>query len=237
MSTLPNQVERLKRAEQQFRLACTVNLAVANGVQTLDVPVEWTFGHHRVSYADFGLRNDQADFAASQLELTATLVLAGVVRDAIVASFPDPKSHEDIRVKFAYQISRMIRNAFAHSFVAPRWSIDSDCRNQKYSIDKIIELDTTSLHDQPLCWQHYGGPLAMFMFGRFVRVELLKDQIDPSRTKPAFPKLETYQQGRLILNRIEALPEGAIEVARAGPGERLELGGGHYVVVPAAKEG
>jgi hypothetical protein len=53
-------VKKLMLAEQQFRLACTVNLAVANNVQTLDVPVEWTFGKHRVSYEDFGLRPDQA---------------------------------------------------------------------------------------------------------------------------------------------------------------------------------
>jgi hypothetical protein len=39
-------LNRLKLAEQQFRLACTGHLAVANGLQTLDVPVEWTFGRH-----------------------------------------------------------------------------------------------------------------------------------------------------------------------------------------------
>jgi hypothetical protein len=54
-------VKKLMLAEQQFRLACTVNLAVENNVQTLDVPVEWSFGKHRVSYEEFGLRPDQAE--------------------------------------------------------------------------------------------------------------------------------------------------------------------------------
>jgi hypothetical protein len=61
MDNREQHVNRLKLAEQQFRLACTVHLAVANAVQTLDVPVEWTFGKHRVSYEDFGLRPDGRD--------------------------------------------------------------------------------------------------------------------------------------------------------------------------------
>lgn len=79
-------VGKLRVAEHQFRLACTVNFAVANRAQTLDVPVEWVFGRHRVSYRDFGLRWDQAEWAAVQLEMTATCVLAGAIRDVIVES-------------------------------------------------------------------------------------------------------------------------------------------------------
>jgi hypothetical protein len=33
-------LNQLRLAEQQFRLACTVHLAVTNDVQTLDVPVD-----------------------------------------------------------------------------------------------------------------------------------------------------------------------------------------------------
>ena len=42
-------LNRLELAEHQFRLACTVHLAVANGVQTFDVPVVRAFGRHRVT--------------------------------------------------------------------------------------------------------------------------------------------------------------------------------------------
>ena len=112
-------LNRLRIAEQQFRLACTVNLAVTNDVQTLDVPVVWTFGRHKVSFEDFGLRKDQAEGAASQLEMTSTLVIAGAIRDAIVSLFETPKSNADPRVVAAYQIARMIRNAFAHSMISP----------------------------------------------------------------------------------------------------------------------
>jgi len=221
-------LNRLKLAEQQFRLACTVNLAVTNDVQTLDVPVIWTFGRHKVSYEDFGLRKDQAEGAASQLEMTATFVIAAAIRDAIVALFENPKSHTDQRVVAAYQISRMIRNAFAHSMIYPRWSIDNDCRDLVFEIADIIKLDTRGLSDQPLDWRHYGGPLAMFQFGRFVRLDLLGDQIDPNRQKPPYPTVENYQQGRLVMRKIDQLPEGVV-LLRLSPGESLNLGGGHFI--------
>lgn len=222
---------RLKIAEQQFRLAVTVNLAVTNGVQTLDVPVEWTFGEHRVRYEDFGLRPDQAGLAAACLEHTAMLAMSGVIRDAIVALFEDPKNHSDSNVVAAYQISRLVRNAFAHSFVAPTWSIDEDCRSRTFEIDEIIRLDTTELQGQPMQWPHYGGPLAIFKFGRFVRETLLGDKVDPQRKKPLFPTLECYQQGRLVVRKVDRIPEGAVVVMRAGPGERIDLGGGHSLEV------
>jgi hypothetical protein len=226
---------RLRLAEQQFRLACTVNLAVSNGVQTLDVPIEWVFGRHRVSYKDFGLRHDQVDYAASQLEMTATLVMASTARDALVELFPGTKEHVDPNVVAAYQISRLIRNAFAHNMISPIWSIDDDCRDKIFEIDKVIRLDTAHLNGIYLDWRHYGGPLAIFCLGRYVREVLLNDSVDPNRAKPPHPILECYQQGRLILRRIEKLPEDAIIVASAKPGERLELGDGHWIGGPVRK--
>lgn len=196
-------LNRLKLAEQQFRLACTVHLAVTNGVQTLDVPVEWAFGRHRVSYEDFGLRPDQADYAALQLELTATFVVTGVIRDALVGLFENPKADQNPDVIASYQISRLIRNAFAHSMLYPLWSVDEDCRDRTFAIEDIISLNTAGLHGKALDWHDYGGPLAIFYFGRFVREVLLGDKIDPEREKPPFPTVENYQQGRLILRRID----------------------------------
>ena len=220
-------LNRLKLAEQQFRLACTVHLAVATGAQTLDVPVEWTFGKHRVSYEDFGLRTDQADYAALHLEMTATFVVAGVIRDALVALFGNPRAHQNPDVAAAYQISRLIRNAFAHSMLYPRWSIDQDCRDRTFSIDSVILLNTTDMNGKALDWRDYGGPLAIFHFGRFVRQVLLGDQVDPNREKPPFPAVACYQQGRLVLRRIDKPPAGFAEVIRVGPGESIDLGGGH----------
>jgi hypothetical protein len=169
-------VKRLMLAEQQFRLACTVNLAVANNVQTLDVPVEWTFGKHRVSYEDFGLRPDQAELTAPLLEMTATFVVVAAIRDALIGCFPNTKNHANQNVVAAYQISRMLRNAFSHSMLCPVWAIDENCKDRVFAIDRIISLNTAGLHGKWVDWRDYGGPLAIFKFGRFVRETLLEKQ-------------------------------------------------------------
>lgn len=131
----------------------------------------------------------------------------------------------------AYQISRMIRNAFSHSMVTPRWSIDTDCQQRTFAIDGVISLDTCNLHDKSLEWHDYGGPLAMFQFARFVRECLLGAKLDPNRQKPNFPTLECYRQGRLIFRRVDEIPANATLVASAGPGETIDLGDGHVVTV------
>ena len=230
MTNREQHLNRLKLAEHQFRLACTVHLAVFNGVQTLDVPVEWVFGKHRVSYEDFGLRPDQASQAASQLEMTATFVVAGVIRDALAELFDNPKAHENPDVVASYQISRMIRNAFSHSMLYPRWSIDSDCQNRVFTINHVISLDTTELHDKRAGWEDYGGPLAIYHFGRFVREVLLDDEVDPNRKKPSHPTVECYQRGRLILRRRDKLPTGLKEVVH------IDLGDGDHLHVITRKD-
>lgn len=229
MNRRDQHLNRLRLAEQQFRLACTVHLAVANEAQTLDVPVEWTFGTHRVFYEDFGLRPDQAPGAALHLEMTATFVMASVIRDAIVALFENPKSHTDARVADSYQISRLVRNAFAHSMLYPVWSIDDDCRDRTFAIESVIALQTAGLHGTFLEWKHYGGPLAIFYFGRFVRGVLLGDPVDPHRQKPTFPKIVCYQQGRLIARRLRNASEAPPEALKLPAGKALKLGHGHWL--------
>lgn len=230
-------VRQIMLAEQQFRLACTAHLAVINEIQTLDVPVEWTFGKHRVSYQDFGLRPDQALLAAHALEETAMLVLTSTIRDAIVALFPNPKAHNNPDVVASYQISRIIRNAFAHSVIDPIWSIDTDCMDKTFAIEGVISLCTTDLHGKRIGWPDYGGPLAIFHFGRFVREVLLQAPVDPNRKKPDYPSVASYQMGRVVIRKVDELPPGLVEVARAGPGESVDLGDGYILrVLPYADE-
>ena len=163
--------------------------------------------------------------------MTATCVLAAAIRDVIVEAFKNPKRDGNWDVVNAYQISRMIRNAFSHSMVIPRWSIDTDCQQRTFAIDGVISLDTCNLHGKPLEWNDYGGPLAMFQFGKFVRECLLGGKLDPTRRKRNFPTLECYQQGRLIFPRVDEIPANTTLVASAGQGETIEPGDGHVLRV------
>jgi hypothetical protein len=201
MTDLEKQIGRLFSAELQFRLASAARLAVTMEKQPLDVPIEWSHGHTKVKYEDVALRQDQADFAAWNLHRSATFLMAVAMKDAIKFAQPDPKNSTDQNVKSAYQISRLIRNSFAHSPFDPIWSIDPNCRDTVFEVEGIISLDTHDLQGKPFDWKHYGGPLALYMLCLYVRFEILKDEKKP-RKVVTLPEEIYYQQGDLILMKL-----------------------------------
>jgi len=77
--------------------------------------MEWAHGKHRVHYSEMALRQDQADFAAWNLHQSATFLMAVAIKDAIKSVAEDPKNGGDENIHSAYEISRLIRNAFAHA--------------------------------------------------------------------------------------------------------------------------
>jgi hypothetical protein len=194
-------------AELQFRLASAVRLATTLEREPLDIPMQWSHGKHVLRYEELALRQDQADFAAWSLHRSATFLLAVAMKDAIVAAHPDPKSSSDPEIANAYQIARLIRNAFAHSPFDPTWSIDKDCLGRVFAVRNIISLDTNGIQGTRLKWEHYGGPLALLRLSQFVRFEILKQQRTERKVIP-LPKRYYYQQGDLILERLERFPDG-----------------------------
>lgn len=235
MTDREHHIGQLFTAELQFRLASAVRLAVVGNRQPLDLPMEWTHGAHRVGYAEIALRQDQADYAAAFLQRSATYLMAVAMKDAIRAVVPDPKDSPDADVRAAYQIARLIRNAFAHAPFSPTWSIDPDCRDKTFEIADLIKLDTTGLQGAAFDWRHYGGPLALFRLGRFVRTAILKDDPGPRKVVP-MPGRTIMQQGDLILEKIDAIPPDAVPVdVERRPDGGIDLGGGH-VLYPERKD-
>jgi hypothetical protein len=234
MSDIAHQIQQLRLAELQFHLASAVRLATTMKSQPLDLPIEWSHGKHSVRYSEIALAEDDADYAAWSLHRSATFLMAVAMKDAIRAAVHDPKTATDADVRSAYQISRLIRNAFAHAPFDPVWSIDPDCRDRVFAVRDIIKLDTTGLHDQRFDWRHYGGPLALLRLSQFVRVEILQDAEPPSPVIP-IPREVYIQQGDLILHKIDEIPPGAVpvEVQRL-PDGGIPLGGGH-VIYPDGK--
>lgn len=228
-------IRHLFTAELQFRLASAVRLATTRQVQPLDLPMEWTHGQHRVKYDEIALRPDQADFAACFIHRSATFLMAVVIKDAIRAVVPDPKASSDPDVRAAYQVARLIRNAFTHAPFSPTWSIDPDCRDKVFAVSDVITLDTTGLHGRSFDWRHYGGPLALFRLCRFVRIQILKDEATPRKIVP-IPANVIYQQGSLILTKVDKIPPdaGTAEVGRL-PDGGIPLGDGH-VLYPGDRE-
>ncbi len=228
-------IGQLLSAELQFRLASAVRLATTRGVQPLDLPMDWTHGMHRARYEEIALRQDQAEYAAYSLHRSATYLMAVTMKDAIRAAVENPKASPDPSTRAAYQIARLIRNAFAHAPFAPVWSIDPDCQNIIFAIPDLITLDTTGLHGQGFDWRQYGGPLALFRLCQFVRTTILRHQPDPRKIVP-LPESRIYQIGDLILTKVDEVPPGAIQVESAPrPDGGIDPGGG-YVADPSAPE-
>lgn len=206
MSDYSEQISKLFASELQFRLASAVRLAVTMEKQPFDLPVEWAHGKHKVKYKEIALRKDQADYAAWHLHNSATFLMAVAIKDAIKTVVTDPKNHSNASIRNSYQISRLIRNAFAHSPFRPVWSIDQDCQDSIFKVKDIITLDTKGLHGTPFNWRHYGGPLAILRLSQFVRFEILKDKGQkPSERNIPEPGMICYQQGSLILEQIKEL--------------------------------
>lgn len=218
-------------AELQFRLASAVRLAASLGTQPTDLPVTWTHGNHSVEYGDVALRPDQADYAAHFLQLSATYLLALSVREAIHAVAGDWKNISHPEVLAAYQIARLIRNAFLHNPgpFAPVWAIEPDCR-RVFEIAKVIRLDATNLNQKAFDWCDYGGPLALYRLAQFTRTQVLEDDPPPRKVLP-MPTIVVHQQGNLILRKVDEIPPGAVPViVERLPDGRIPLAGGHFLV-------
>lgn len=235
--TAPHQdiIGKLFAAELQFRLASAVRLAVTFKDQPLDLPTEWVHGQHSVKYEEVALRQDQAEVAACLLHRSATYLMAVTIKDAIRMAVHDPKSSPDSDIQGAYQIARLIRNAFAHDPFSPKWAIDADCQGKVFSVSNILTLDTTNLHGTEFDWRHYGGPLALFRLSKFVRFEILKEQRKPRREVP-IPNKILIQQGGLVLQKVDKLPPDAKRIdLEQLPDGGIPLGGGH-IIYPTKRE-
>jgi hypothetical protein len=77
--------------------------------------------------------------------------MASAVLEAIRGTIQNPKSDADARVVNAYQVARMIRNAFSHNPFNPVWNIDQDCRNKLFELQNVIRLDCRELYQCAEC--------------------------------------------------------------------------------------
>jgi len=200
-----NLINMLRAAEVQFRLASAVRLAVTLKNQPLDLPRTWIHGWHKVNYEELALTEKGATLGAQLLQYSSTYIMAVQIKEALKC-YTDNKAMEDRdpNVRNAFVIAVLIRNAFAHNPLQPQWKIDRKYKNTKFSLDGIIELDTSGLDGKRLDWRHYGGPLAMLRFSEFVRTKILGDdgEFGSNRTNVIKPKNEYFQQSNLVLVRL-----------------------------------
>ena len=207
MNNADVQIQMLRAAELQFRLACTVWCATTNGTQPLDLPSVWTFGKYSIESHEMALTPEGASFAAQCLERSTTYLLAVQIKEALTEwTNHKAREHPQLEVRFAFEIARLIRNGFAHHPMRPVWNIDEPCESKVYSVDGVITLDTTHLDGRPFEWQDYGGPIALLRLSEFVRTKILGDQgaFGSSRNRDSIlnPTSESIRQGAILLNKL-----------------------------------
>ena len=123
-------------------------------------------------------------------------------KDAIRVAVTDPKNAPSSDVRSAYQVARLIRNAFAHRPFDPTWSIDADCRDCVFEVPNVERLDTSCLDGRRFDWRDYGGPLALLRLAQFIRYDVLGDERRTRAEMPP-PRFAYHQQGDLILERVD----------------------------------
>ncbi|MGO8759996.1 MAG: hypothetical protein ACLQG3_17910 [Terracidiphilus sp.] len=208
MDRIDIQIQMLRAAEIQFRLAVAVRLATADRAQPLDLPSVWTYGQHSVEFHEIALTPEGADLAALCLERSATYLMAIQIQEALT-EFANQKAreHPQPEVRSAFEIARLVRNGFAHHPMRPVWDIDKHCGNSTYAVEGIIALDTTNLHGKPFDWRDYGGPLALLRLSEFVRTKILGDEgtFGSNRERESVPPpLNEYiQQGSVVLKKLK----------------------------------
>lgn len=147
LGSLNVQINMLRAAELQFRLASAVRLAATDRRQPLDLPLQWIHGQHTVALHEVALTSAGADFAALSLQRSSTYLMAVQIQEALtIWTNGEARHHSDTNVRNSFEIARLIRNGFTHHPMEPIWNVDQQCRNKVFSVNGIISLDTAGLN-------------------------------------------------------------------------------------------
>lgn len=171
-SIVDRHIRYLRYAELQFLLAYKIDTMTVNSLR-LDQPIVWTYGRHCMTQEELTLSYDDATLASAILHHSATLSLSVHIVSAYKQAVGDTRSSSDSVKRSAFEIARLIRNAYSHQPADPHWSIDSACQNHQYEVPGIVRLDTTGLQGKRFEWQDYGGPIALYRLSEFVRTQIL----------------------------------------------------------------
>ena len=166
-------ISLIEDAQKLFKLSLAVNGTCASTKQDAFTYLDtFSYFKHTVNRDDLYLDPDDEKLAAAAFEHCAIYVLA-VQMDTILGEvFTDRFRHPDSDICSAAWISRLIRNAFAHSPLDPIWQTYSECDNKIYKVKDIITLETAGLNEVRVVRQHYGGPIAILKLSEFVKTEV-----------------------------------------------------------------
>lgn len=234
--TKKDHARNLRDAEAQFRLMAAVCLACSLKNQPLTVPDIWIFGQEKVRGHELKLHANDAEYAAAVLEHTISFSLCLVATQAIKDTVPKPEDSGNPDITAAWQIVRLLGNAYRHQPFTPVWNFEEKFAKKLYEIKDVIRLDTTGLNGRRVKWQDYGGLLKLFRLSKWIRRTILDDNHVERPAEDAGQGAENtpriIQQGRMIFERIDEIPPG-VTVIEVGdkPVKIGEDADGPYMIV------
>ncbi len=138
----------------------------------------FSYGQHVAKFEELFLTSDEEKYAFPMLEHCATYLCVVQVHTVLEAIHDDPFSISEPEVQSAFQIARLIRNAFAHNPFAPVWKFGEKYENQYYVVQNVISLKTSGLNNNSVTRKHYGGPLAILRLLEFTCEVLQRHYIE-----------------------------------------------------------
>ena len=156
--------------------AAILQLKLSFGLRVSDLQIsypDFAWGQHTANSKELILTNDEQEEAFAILEHSAIYLAVTQILTTLEIIFVKDNFYDDTYtfesdvVPQAYQIARLIRNAFAHDPFAPIWEFKPKWANKIYEVPGIIRLDTTGLNGLPVRQKHYGGPLAVLRFTEY----------------------------------------------------------------------
>jgi hypothetical protein len=145
--------------------SASIHLRLVFGLTTTRPSVSYldtfSFGHHTARNKELRLTQEQEDHAFAALEHCATYLAAVQIHTALKSVHGDPFHLPEEDIASAFQISRLLRNAFAHNPFNPIWEVRDAWKNQEFVVPGVITVNTTDLDGVPVGRKHYGGPIAI----------------------------------------------------------------------------
>jgi hypothetical protein len=148
-----------------------LHLKLVFGLRTTQPKVHYlevfSFGKHIATCNELSLTHQQEEHAFAALEHSASYISVVQIHTVLEAVHPDPFNISEPEIAAAFQIFRLIRNAFAHNPFAPVWEIRNAWKNKVFTVPNIISIDTSDLDKKPVRREHYGGPLSILRFIKY----------------------------------------------------------------------
>ena len=157
----------LPNAQVHFKLVFGLT-ATRPQINYLDT---FSFGGHVAYRTELALTTEQEEHAFAALEHCGTYLAAVQVHTVLESIHADPFQIPEPEIAAAFQIARLIRNAFAHNPFGPIWEIREAWKDRTFSVPSVITLNTADWTATPttrweLVWSLSRRPKRSFLRSR-----------------------------------------------------------------------